>query len=309
MIDKYLPIGTVCTLKGNNKKVMVIGFFSVEYNGNIKMYDYQGCAYPEGILLKNRLISFNHDDIERIDYLGFKDILHDNFNKILIAQNGKIDQENDKVTTVSNFQFDENGVVIFDGTLTKQDNQTNVSGVNTPQVVDNPFKMDYKPEDRNVNQDQQKILNSYIFDANGVVISDGITNNNLESTANTPQESRYEFDANGVVISDGTTNNNLESTANMPQESRYEFDANGVVVSDGTTNNNLESTANMPQESRYEFDANGVVVSDGTTNNNLESTANMPQESRYEFDANGVVISDGTINNNSSTLEENSTNN
>ena len=53
MIDKYLPIGTVCTLKGNNKKVMVIGFFSVEYNGNIKMYDYQGCSYPEGILLKN----------------------------------------------------------------------------------------------------------------------------------------------------------------------------------------------------------------------------------------------------------------
>ena len=309
MIDKYLPIGTVCTLKGNNKKVMVIGFFSVEYNGNIKMYDYQGCSYPEGVLLKNRFISFNHDDIEKIDYLGFKDILHDNFNKILLAQNGSIDQESENVTTGANFQFDENGVIIFDGTVTKAETQNNSNVANTTQVVTNPFKMEYKPEDRDVNKDQEKILNSYVFDENGVVVSDGTVNNNPEPTPNAPQETGYQFDENGVIISDGTVNNNPEPTPNAPQEAGYQFDENGVVVSDGTVNSNPEPTPNAPQETGYQFDENGVVVSDGTVNNNPEPTPNAPQETGYQFDENGVIISDGTVNNNQTTDEEDNINN
>ena len=40
MNEKYLPIGTICTLKGKNKKVMIVGVYGVEFNGNLKINDY-----------------------------------------------------------------------------------------------------------------------------------------------------------------------------------------------------------------------------------------------------------------------------
>ncbi len=79
-IDKYLPIGTVCTIKNHQKKVMIVGVFSVEYNGTVKMYDYRGCDYPEGLLLSNKMLSFNHSDIENIVYMGYKDEFYETFN-------------------------------------------------------------------------------------------------------------------------------------------------------------------------------------------------------------------------------------
>ena len=156
MIDKYLPIGTVCTLKGSNKKTMIVGFMSIEYNGNIKMYDYEGCAYPEGLLLKNRLISFKHSDIEKIDFLGYKDILHDKFNKILLNNTKELDLEDDNKKTIANFQFDENGVIIFDSSANLQ------TGVANPETKDtsinNPFNIEYKSVARAINPNKDQIL-------------------------------------------------------------------------------------------------------------------------------------------------------
>ena len=72
MEQKYLPIGSVCTLKGKNKKVMITGYYSVEFNGNLRIKDYCGCVYPEGMLLPEHSCTFNHTDIETIDFIGFK---------------------------------------------------------------------------------------------------------------------------------------------------------------------------------------------------------------------------------------------
>ena len=48
MQNQFLPIGSVCTLINNNKKVMIIGYNYSIYNGIIKTIDYIGCTYPEG---------------------------------------------------------------------------------------------------------------------------------------------------------------------------------------------------------------------------------------------------------------------
>lgn len=71
--EKYLPIGTVCLLKDGKKRVMITGFCIVPESGEKKVYDYCGCIYPEGILTTDKSIVFNHEQIDKIYYMGYSD--------------------------------------------------------------------------------------------------------------------------------------------------------------------------------------------------------------------------------------------
>ena len=37
MEEKYLPIGSVVTVKDINKKLMIIGYYSLEYKNSVKL--------------------------------------------------------------------------------------------------------------------------------------------------------------------------------------------------------------------------------------------------------------------------------
>lgn len=73
MRDKYLPIGTVVLLKGGKKRAMITGFCSVAQEDQEKIYDYSGCVYPEGYLSSNQVCLFDHDQIDKIFFLGYED--------------------------------------------------------------------------------------------------------------------------------------------------------------------------------------------------------------------------------------------
>ncbi len=87
MREKYLPIGTVVLLKGGKKRAMITGFCSVAQENQEKIYDYSGCVYPEGYLSSNQVCLFDHDQIEKIFFLGFEDdeekVFKDKLNKIV----------------------------------------------------------------------------------------------------------------------------------------------------------------------------------------------------------------------------------
>lgn len=70
--EKYLPIGTVVTLKNGTKKVMILGFCAAEKE-DTKVFDYSGCLYPEGIIDPSKAYLFNHEQIEEIYHLGLAD--------------------------------------------------------------------------------------------------------------------------------------------------------------------------------------------------------------------------------------------
>lgn len=97
MREKYLPIGTVVLLKGGKKRAMITGFCSVAQENQEKIYDYSGCVYPEGYLSSNQVCLFDHDQIEKIFFLGFEDdeerIFKDKLNKIVAS----IEEENQVV--------------------------------------------------------------------------------------------------------------------------------------------------------------------------------------------------------------------
>lgn len=73
MRDKYLPIGTVVLLKGGRKRAMITGFCSVAQENQEKIYDYSGCVYPEGYLSSNQVCLFDHDQIDKIFFVGYED--------------------------------------------------------------------------------------------------------------------------------------------------------------------------------------------------------------------------------------------
>ena len=72
-MEKYLPIGTICLLKGAKKRVMITGFCTIADDNKEEIYDYNGCMYPEGVVTAEKTLLFNHDQIEKIYYMGYND--------------------------------------------------------------------------------------------------------------------------------------------------------------------------------------------------------------------------------------------
>ena len=251
MEQKYLPIGSVCTLKGKNKKIMITGYYSIEFTGNIKIYDYIGCLYPEGLLGSDHGISFNHSEIENIDFIGFKNRDGENFLKLL--NNVSDEKSEPTISSSKNYSkivFDENGVVVMAEPVDNSNSSKyEFDEDGTVIGISNPFHKEYeqkeetpvdnwdilKETDDEESPEEELLkgsLNKIEFDENGVVISTG-ENKNKE---------QYKFDSNGVVIGNGWDTE--------PTKEQYKFDENGVVIGDSKSNNT----------SKYKFDENGTVI-------------------------------------------------
>ncbi len=83
--EKYLPIGTVVMLKGGSKRLMITGFCSMPVDNKNTVYDYAGCMYPEGFLSSDQTALFNHDQIEKVYYMGLVDEEEEKFKQQLNA--------------------------------------------------------------------------------------------------------------------------------------------------------------------------------------------------------------------------------
>lgn len=70
MKKELLPIGTVVLLNGGTKKLMITGYRSKTKDDD-KVYDYNGCIFPEGFI-ENTYCLFNHGEIEEVFYLGLE---------------------------------------------------------------------------------------------------------------------------------------------------------------------------------------------------------------------------------------------
>jgi hypothetical protein len=78
MINKDLPIGTVVLLRGGLKKVMITGYSSVSREDSEKVYDYNGCIFPEG-LMENVFCLFDASQIEEVFYEGLRNDDYENY--------------------------------------------------------------------------------------------------------------------------------------------------------------------------------------------------------------------------------------
>lgn len=129
MNKRYLPIGSVIKLKNNNKSIMITGYYSVEYANDLEIYDYSGCAYPEGVMIKSSYCSFNQSDIKEVLFEGYKTdeykTLTNGLNEIdeeimtggepqeIVLDELDGDKEKEKEDkSFKHYTFDENGILI-----------------------------------------------------------------------------------------------------------------------------------------------------------------------------------------------------
>ena len=73
--DEFLPIGSVVRLNNAKRNVVI--------DGDVKVWDYMGCAYPVGVIASDANLLFNRSDIERVIFLGYSDTEDKNFRKQL----------------------------------------------------------------------------------------------------------------------------------------------------------------------------------------------------------------------------------
>lgn len=79
--EKFLPIGTIVKLKNIEREIMIASYCVVPRKElsikdkklveDFSMTDYGGCYYPDGYIVSSRIIAFNHDQIEKVIFMGY----------------------------------------------------------------------------------------------------------------------------------------------------------------------------------------------------------------------------------------------
>lgn len=127
MEEKYLPVGSVCMLKGGQKAVMVVGYgIQPKENPNV-VYDYLGALYPEGIVTMDQNMVFNHENIDRVLFKGYETEEQKSFNKQIIEiigqmKNSSVVNNNaaaDSIPTIqnNNQDFNEQKIIPVDNNI------------------------------------------------------------------------------------------------------------------------------------------------------------------------------------------------
>lgn len=96
MIKDLLPIGTIVTLQGGVRKIMIIGVKTTIRDEPEVIYDYIGVLYPEGFLGDEGNFMFNHSDINDIIFKGYNNPERENFLNFLeqsFTEDGKLKEE------------------------------------------------------------------------------------------------------------------------------------------------------------------------------------------------------------------------
>lgn len=104
--EKFLPIGTVVLLKGGKKELMIMGYCIIPGNeaydktGKVdvsnRVFDYGGCVYPEGMITSNQLFAFNHEQIERVSFVGYQTDNQKELSKLLNGARSEIEKIQEK---------------------------------------------------------------------------------------------------------------------------------------------------------------------------------------------------------------------
>lgn len=86
MLEQVLPIGTVVILKGGMKRIMIMGYQQSPADNRNKAYDYIGCMYPEGYFGAEKMLMFDHSQIDHIFAMGLQNQEQLAFRKDLEAE-------------------------------------------------------------------------------------------------------------------------------------------------------------------------------------------------------------------------------
>lgn len=91
MSQELLPLGSILYLEGATSKLMIVGRGPVFESDNESVYsDYVGVVYPEGINPEDAIF-FNHENIDKVVFEGFKDEEEERFMEVYKEWESKLE--------------------------------------------------------------------------------------------------------------------------------------------------------------------------------------------------------------------------
>lgn len=85
MNKNLLPMGSVVTLEGAEKTLMIVGML-VENEETKKVYDYIAVPFPEGFIDSETMFLFSHEDIAQVHYVGYVNAASQAYRALVDAQ-------------------------------------------------------------------------------------------------------------------------------------------------------------------------------------------------------------------------------
>lgn len=82
---KYYPIGTVITLVGGDRPLMIYGRRQKQHTTGLE-WDYVACLYPEGNLDEEHTVFFQNEEIEKVLFTGYLSEFEERMQDILNAK-------------------------------------------------------------------------------------------------------------------------------------------------------------------------------------------------------------------------------
>lgn len=77
-VKELLPIGSVIWLKEAERPLMIFGIKQSDLDKGDE-YDYIGVLYPEGNMGTETQFLFQHEDIERVEFVGYQSPAREKF--------------------------------------------------------------------------------------------------------------------------------------------------------------------------------------------------------------------------------------
>ena len=69
----FYSVGTIVSLFNTKQRLMIAGYLQ-RNNQSDKIWDYVGVVYPAGFLTPNRMVLFDHEQVENIYYVGCQNV-------------------------------------------------------------------------------------------------------------------------------------------------------------------------------------------------------------------------------------------
>lgn len=70
-MKNLLPLGSVVLVKEATKSLIIVGTRAKDDES--KEYDYVACLFPEGYINSEMFFLFNHEDIDKVRFIGYID--------------------------------------------------------------------------------------------------------------------------------------------------------------------------------------------------------------------------------------------
>lgn len=82
-MNNILPLGSIVALKNDKKKLIICGRKQMHVQLAQK-FDYMGFLYPQGYISDHHTYLFNEEDIDKVIFKGYTDILEIKFRDLIM---------------------------------------------------------------------------------------------------------------------------------------------------------------------------------------------------------------------------------